>query len=230
MDEFDYWRLANAFSLTEAAALICNLSPSQVENERKYIYGYRSNDANEKKIFKTVLKTLKNAILANKLKTEVTAYTSGMIMYEDITETERRYAIEGKDMDEGNTIVNEECLREWLSSRGLRTGFFFPKGANTPDYLNPEHEKYAPKLAAAIRAWQSVASKKDLKRTPKQELEKWLREHAAEFHMTDEDGKPIENAIGQCCQLANWNMKGGAPKTPQKEELITENQEPDISF
>ena len=51
-------------------------------------------------------------------------------------------------------------------------------------------------------------------RTPKQLLAKWLRENAAQFDMTDEDGKPFEEAVENCAKVANWQPGGGAPKTP----------------
>jgi hypothetical protein len=43
---------------------------------------------------------------------------------------------------------------------------------------------------------------------------KWLREHAAEFGLTDDDGKPNETGIEEAAKVANWQPTGGAPKTP----------------
>jgi len=51
-------------------------------------------------------------------------------------------------------------------------------------------------------------------KTPKQALAKWLREHAAEFGMTDDEGKPNETGIEEAAKMANWQPGGGAPKTP----------------
>jgi hypothetical protein len=45
-------------------------------------------------------------------------------------------------------------------------------------------------------------------------LVKWLREHAVEFGMSDEDGKPNETGIEETAKVANWQLTGGAPKTP----------------
>ena len=39
---------------------------------------------------------------------------------------------------------------------------FFPQGDDTPDYLDDNHKNYAPKLAAAINAWQAVNENPDL--------------------------------------------------------------------
>ena len=79
------------------------------------------------------------------------------------------------------------------------------------DFLEPLNPRYAPKLAAAVRAWQAVTDAG--KKSPKQALDKWLREHAAEYGLTNEEGKPIETAIEECSKVANWNQMGGAPKT-----------------
>lgn len=51
-------------------------------------------------------------------------------------------------------------------------------------------------------------------KTPKQALEKWLRENAADFGLTDEDGSPVNLAIEECSKVANWKLDGGPPKTP----------------
>ncbi|QBQ56110.1 hypothetical protein [Nitrosococcus wardiae] len=49
---------------------------------------------------------------------------------------------------------------------------------------------------------------------PKQALAKWLREHAAEFCLTDDKGKLNEAGIQEAAKVANWQPGGGAPKTP----------------
>lgn len=57
----------------------------------------------------------------------------------------------------------------------------------------------------------------DLKgKSPKQALSKWLREHAAEFGLSDEEGKPNETGIEEAAKVANWQPGGGAPKTPSQ--------------
>lgn len=199
MDEFDYWRLADSFSLFQAAALICGIRPTDT---LKNINGHRvifaQDDQNKSRIFFSVLMSLKNSIKSNALRAIEIVYTNddGNI-----------------DISSEQTLVSESSLKEWLSSRGFKTGFFFPEG-ETVDYLTKDHPKYAPKLAACVRAWQYVIKLPDNGKTPKQNIDKWLREHASEFGMTDPDGRPIESAIEQCSKVANWETKGGAPKTP----------------
>jgi hypothetical protein len=110
------------------------------------------------------------------------------------------------------TMIGVETIREWLESKGMRTGFFFPSATDAPDYLDPKNSRYAPKLAAAVRAWQSVTDPSG--KHPKQALTKWLREHAREFGMTDDEGKVNETGIEEVAKVANWQPGGGAPKTP----------------
>jgi hypothetical protein len=85
-------------------------------------------------------------------------------------------------------------------------------GEASEGYLDPSHPRFAPKLAAAVRAWQSVTNAGN--RSPKQAIEKWLRANAAELGLTNPDGIPVNQAIEECSAVANWQPKGGAVKTP----------------
>lgn len=86
-------------------------------------------------------------------------------------------------------------------------------GSDEHGYLDPLHPRYAPKLAAAVKAWQAV--QETGKRTPKQAMEKWLNEHAAELRIADQEGKPVKQAVEEISKVANWNLAGGAPKMPE---------------
>jgi hypothetical protein len=114
-----------------------------------------------------------------------------------------------------NSRVEVEPLRKWLAGRGFSTGFFFPEPRHSQDYLDPRHPRYAPKLAAAVQAWMAMGNENAFEgKSPKQALAKWLREHATDFGMTDDDGKPNETGIEEAAKVANWQPMGGAPKTP----------------
>ncbi|MGA9855889.1 MAG: hypothetical protein WBR29_11505, partial [Gammaproteobacteria bacterium] len=126
----------------------------------------------------------------------------------------RGYAIEDS-INLGESWVAVESLRTWLSNRGIRSGFFFPIAIRTPDYLDQNNPRYAPKLAAAVRAWLETGENDSSKgKSAKQTLVRWLREHAAEYKLSDDEGKPNETGIEECAKVANWQEKGGAPKTP----------------
>ena len=76
--------------------------------------------------------------------------------------------------------------------------------------------RYAPKLAAAIRAWQAVSTDPKLLigKTVKQALQKWLRINADRFELIKEDGSPNEQGIEEIAKICNWDTKGGPAKTP----------------
>ena len=65
-------------------------------------------------------------------------------------------------------------IAAWLSTRGVRTGHFFPSGTDdsVAGLLDPKHPRYAPKLAAAVSAWQAVSDSG--RQHPKQAIEEWL--------------------------------------------------------
>ena len=85
-----------------------------------------------------------------------------------------------------------------------------------PDYLNALHEHYSPKLTAAIEAWKTISADptRRVGKTVKQALVIWLRQNANKFGLTKEDGNPNEQGIEEVAKIANWDAKGGAPKTP----------------
>ncbi len=116
-----------------------------------------------------------------------------------------------ESVDIARSNVDVEPLKIWLESRGFHEGFFFPTERVSVDFLDKNNPRYAPKLAAAVTAWQKVTDAG--KKSPKQALDKWLRENAAVFDLTNDEGKPIEAAIEECSKVANWKLTGGTPKS-----------------
>ena len=115
-------------------------------------------------------------------------------------------------IDVRSSMVDVQTLKSWMKSRGVTSGFFFPAATSVPDYLDPDHPRYAPKLAAAVNAWLAVSDSNG--KTPKTALMKWLRENSAAYGLSDDEGKPNELGIEECAKVANWQPGGGAPKTP----------------
>lgn len=195
------WRLTDPLTVTQAAALIAGVDPNTVDwkkSDRFYPlfkeYGYGSTDIGREKLheIEIAFAALENAVNAGILETR-----------------------HGKTVTWETITVTVADLKAWLESKGFRTGFFFPEAEKpkTPDYLNPNHPRYAPKLAAAVSAWMAVEDPGG--KHPKQALEKWLREHAAKFGLTNEDGTLNETGIAEVAKVANWQPSGGAPKTPE---------------
>lgn len=113
------------------------------------------------------------------------------------------------------TLINVVSLKEWLNKKNVCDGFYIENSENIPGFAEKVGQYYAPKLAMAVRAWREVSSNPLLLKngSPKSALEKWAREHAAEYGFTNDEGKPNEAAIEEVSKVANWSIKGGAPQT-----------------
>lgn len=231
------WRLADPLNVQQAAALIAGFDPNVVRfnsNDAAWFESEGFTDSGGIGWVQTAFAALTNAVLAGKLRVKI-AHDARPV---DEADEERfadmmecgDYFSQGIEIAAGDgeryingyfvkdapnwarTMIGAEEIREWLKSKGFCTGFFFATATDAPDYLDPKNPRYAPKLAAAMRAWQSVTDAGG--KHPKQALAKWLREHAAEFGMTDDEGKPNETGIEEAAKVANWQPGGGAPKTP----------------
>ncbi|MFQ2382677.1 hypothetical protein [Aeromonas dhakensis] len=83
-------------------------------------------------------------------------------------------------------------------------------------FLDPEHDRYAPKLAAVVSAWHNYNEQPG--RTPKQSLLQFLTKNANNFGLVDSEGTPLKGLI-DLAAVANWQPNGGAPKTPSKKSF-----------
>lgn len=194
MDSLDYWRFCDELTVIQALMLILGDEPS---SDR--IYYVERNTKSQPKGYEATRAALTHAILGYRLPATIVMETEydGLNLY--------------------LTRVTVEDLKAWLMNRGIRTGFFFPNAnEDTPDYLSETNPHYAPKLAAALNAWLHVTQNPNLLKgkTPKQAIEKWLREHAAAYGLTKEDGSPNEQGIDEIAKVANWKPTGGVAKTP----------------
>jgi hypothetical protein len=125
---------------------------------------------------------------------------------------ESKKDVEINSVDIEKSEINVKSLQAWIEENGAAPGYFYTKAFVGPDYLDPAHARYSPKLAAVVHAWQAV--EKTDGRSPKQALLKWLRENAARFGFTDAEGNPQNSTLEDLAQVANWQANGGAPKTP----------------
>jgi hypothetical protein len=200
LESLDYWRLCDELTIMQAAMLVVGEDPS---TENSYV---ENLDIQFRPSGYEAAKTAishglrKEGILGNIVPhyyTDINGFDCGEI---------------AGSIDVKESTVDVESLRIWLRGRGFRSGFFFPIDTGNPDYLNPTDPRYASKLAAAVSVWQAVTDPKG--KHPKQALTKWLREHAAEFGLSDDEGKPNETGIEEVAKVANWQPGGGAPKTP----------------
>jgi len=230
------WSLVDPLTVKQAAALIAGFDPNAVDVCGDYFKDVETGltDSDGITWVQTALAALANAIDAGKLKATVRHSAREYGYADQIADIECNEALfetgYGRTAEDDEalapdhscfykpfpdwnlTLVNRSDLTAWMESKGIRTGFFFPTATEAPDYLDPKNPRYATKLAAAVRAWQSVTDAGS--KHPKQALMKWLRENAAQFGMTDAEGKPNETGIEEIAKVANWQPGGGAPKTP----------------
>lgn len=224
------WHLHDELTVDQAAALIAGYDPGHIERCK-----YDTNfDSNFPRLY-AARTAIINAINARKLTATIrhNARTSwGWDERLSNGESIRAFdpELEGHIFpqtviyhEEPNwsiTTVAVDNLKAWLISRGYKSGFFFPSETKLPGYLDPNHPSYAPKLAAAVAAWEAVNNDSRYMnngRTVKQNIESWLEAHAAEFDLINHKGEIIKDAIeNQISKVANWQDKGGAPKTPAK--------------
>lgn len=217
MESLDYWRLCEELSIIQAALLITGNDPSV---DHAYVENWTHE--NRPMGYEAVKTALIHAVRSKRLNAIIRheawprGYNEEVNSGDETTSHDGMTYIFKVEPDWSSTTVNVDDLVEWLSARGLHDGFFFPEVEKNPDYLNQQSPFYTPKLAAAIEAWKAVSENPDAKagRSIKQALTKWLRINASRFGLYKDDGTPNEQGIEEIAKIANWETKGGAPKTP----------------
>lgn len=198
----EWWRLADELSVHEAALLIVGVDPHCETGS--YCWGWKPHEQPDG--YGAVVRAI-SAVLGGKI--------DGVHVpqYETDINGNRTHAIDGSTNATEST-VKVESLVAWLRSRIGERGFFFPPKTveSGPAYLDKNHPRYAPKLAAVVSAWMAVEEIPG--KTVKQSIERWLRANAGQYGLIKEDGNPNESAILELSKVANWELKGGAPKTP----------------
>lgn len=161
---------------------------------------------------------LSNALITHKI--------DGDIIY-------RQYDHRGNELDNceidiDKSILSVNSLRNFWAEKGFNAAFFFPVGSISEEYLDFQNQYYAPKLAAAVNAWKAVTHDPTLLsgKTPKQAMQKWLRENATRYGLTSDDGKLNETGIEEICKVANWQTGGGVAKTPTTPTQVNDNSPP----
>jgi len=199
LSSLDHWRLCEELSIVQAALLVVGQDPStELENVERWEVTERPHG------YEATRTALVSAVRQGEILATIVYLTVDPTLYPDR---------QPETIDPRRTLLKVSAMREWLSARGVTSTFFGAARSSVPDYLDPQHPRYAPKLAAAVSAWTAVGDPPPGK-TPKHALEKWLRENAPAFGLSDRDGKLNEQGIRECAKVANWQPNGGAPKTP----------------
>jgi hypothetical protein len=190
--DIELWHLTEEVSIDQAALLLLKLNPSDHPNV--------AHKTNKPGGYDAISTALMNAIASDRLVAKKAFY-------------------ESNDFDSINpyrTIIKVDDLCAWLKQRNFTDNFFFQNLLKLKYYLDPNHEFYAPKLHALIEASEAVTANPSLLegKTPKQAIDKWLRQNAGRFALTDDDGNPNNSAIEEMSKIGNWKPEGGASKTP----------------
>jgi hypothetical protein len=195
MDRISSWKLADELTVYQIAFLIAGYDPSEFERDATHMWPVEVSQN-----ISPYLNAVKNAARSKKLIVTTVFY-------------EGNYNSDQIDWD--NSTVNIDSLCEWLRLRNFTDGFFISGQTEVDKLANPFGEFYAPKLAAAVRAWNEVTADTGALngKTPKKALEIWLRKHANEYGLTNKDGNPNELGIEEICKVANWKPAGGASPT-----------------
>ena len=131
MENLDYWLICDELSVNQAALLQVGVDPG--EKLEYWPVGYLAART-----------ALRNAVRSGRLRATVRHTVP------EFWEGDADSDLEGyEDWDRTTVVVDD--LREWLLSRGIKTGFYFPNQRDVSDCLNKDHKRYAPKLAAALR-------------------------------------------------------------------------------
>ena len=184
MKGLDYWRLCDEFSVVQAAVLIVGEDPSHMN---------RWHDDYEPEGYGAVLSAMQRSVMSGKISPENDEHVFSSV----------------HSINWCEVYISSSKIKEWLESRGIATGFFFPDKQHNLPYLDKNHPQYAPKLAVAIMAWEEVTNNSYLlkNKSPKKAIESWLENNASKFDLT-------KQAVEDIAKIANWNTKGGAPSTP----------------
>jgi hypothetical protein len=204
MDGIDYWRFCDELTVVQAALLIVDEDPSQMS---QYVDGWRPEE--RPKGYVAVLNALQLAIIGGRLD------AVKVFLNLDYQHPDAEHPV--NSIDWHATRVNVETLKLWLSNKGSAPQFFFPDAPVSAEYLDPHNPNFSPKMAAAVEAWRAVRAERAEKtsgRSVKSDLVKWLNLHAPKYGLTNEEGEPNKQAIEEVAKVANWDQKGGAPRTP----------------
>jgi hypothetical protein len=87
-----------------------------------------------------------------------------------------------------------------------------------PEYLNPSHLDYNPRIAGMLDAVRALKSDPKLSegRSKKAAAKRYFSLHARKYGLIKADGTLNELAIEEMAKTVNPERKGGAPRTPER--------------
>jgi len=218
MEALDYWKLCERVTIFQAIMLILGFDPKSMVSAD---VEPNSRDSDRAQNMPEGYGAVKTALLGAVHHRLLEANIQQQVDY-DYNGHECGWIPDSIDID--NSFVGIAAIRSYLRERNFPSDFFSSsQEISSANYLDPENPCYAPKLAAAVEAWTVVTGEKkfETESTPKQLMEKWLREHAKRFGLNRPDGKLNEDGIAQITKIANWRPEGGASKSAGSRNTTT---------
>jgi hypothetical protein len=156
MDRISSWKLADELTVYQIALLIAGYDPSEFEFD-----GYQMWPGEVRRDIAPYLNAIRNAARRDKI----------------VFNAVRNDNYGDSEIDWDASTVNIDSLCDWLRQRNFSDGFFIEVHDEVDGLANPSGEFYAPKLAAAVRAWREVTSNPEALngKTPKKALEIWAQ-------------------------------------------------------
>lgn len=212
----DYWKFQNEFTVIEVSLLIIGANPADHKDIDEY------NCSNE---FHAVFSAIKKAITGKNLNAKIICPAERVPWGHDRESEEYFYSPHpsynsGVDIkyykkpDWNLTTVKADDLRAWLLGLNFKPAFFFSETTSEPGYLNKDHSRYSVKLAATVKVWLAMDDDNLLAgKATKAAITGWLESNYKELGLTHK-GNMNQTGVDECTNVANWNDKGGATKTP----------------
>ena len=203
MDELDHWRVCDELSVREAALLFAGVDPAGEAGayceDSKVHERPRGYEAAKSGITSALRRGSIKGQFVPDYDTDINGNLSGEIP---------------GTVDLNASRVEVDSLKEWLFSRGVRSGFFFPATTDTPDYLDPDHARYSSKLAAAVKLWQAMEDDILLRgKAPTVAMREWLESRYRDLGLIW-NGDMNKQGMEEVIKVANWKVTGGATATP----------------
>ena len=177
MESIDFWRF-----VVQATLLIIGKNPSDESRDLEKFDKVKGFDA--------VFCAITQAIINEKLNARFRSEAYELHGFVTVGEGERFDRLAISDCNETCriaykkkpnwhlTTIAVDDLKAWLLTLNYKPAFFFDEQQqnNVPNYMNPNHPRYSPKLAATVKVWQAMEDENLLlKTTPKKAMDDWLR-------------------------------------------------------
>lgn len=193
VDNLSDWRLASTLNVFEIALLLKGYHPADYADDDNGNWP----DIVRRETY-ALIHAIQREVSAKRIKAEISGFDFDV------------------GIDWRKTVIFVESIDEWLSSRGRpMLSTMLSGAAETKAITDRGNPFFAPKLAAAVRAWEYVSRHPETlnNKRPKTAIQDWLKSNASELGLVKPDGALNRTAIDEIAAVANWDQAGGAPAT-----------------